>query len=82
MKRDLSVITDEVRDDIQVWLDEMNYDACPFEKLDEEDCPDPSICKAIFPTLEVVRNQPIVCPCDAYGKPYVIKITKEIIKCP
>ena len=80
MKRDLSVITDEVREDIQLWLDEMNYDHCPFITLDEEDCPDPSICKAIFPTLEVVQNLPSICPCDAYGKSYVIKVAKEIIQ--
>ena len=79
MKRDLSVITDEVRDDIQVWLDEMTYDACPFEELDEEGCPDPSICRAIFPSLELFQFNEFVCPCDAYGKKYVIKIAKEII---
>ena len=80
MKRDLSVITDEVRELIISWLGtlEGHDEECPFDESGIE-C---STCRAIFPKLKLIRknSDSVPCPCDAFQIPYVIKIAKEIIK--
>ena len=85
MKRDLSVITDEVKELIRKWIDKKDDRACPFD-FDLQLC---SICKNIFPKLPKYtpylyfhrhHDWSFVCPCDAFSVKYVIKVAEEIIK--
>ena len=78
MKRDLSVITDEVRGYIQRWLRNERFRRCPFPSTIQ--CT--KICPAVFPALRQIDliSGKVICPCDALNIPYVIKIAKKIIK--
>jgi len=76
MKRNLSAVTDEVKKRLQRWIDlGSNCKICPIPSKIK--CTE--ICEAVFPTLKskYIGNRP-ACPCDAFGKKYVIKIAKEI----
>ena len=83
MKRDLSIVTDEVRECLRSWVEILHdrYGECPFEEVEEiPSCP--TICYAVFPKLQLIDPDSIVCPCDVFKNSYVLKVTKEIIKCP
>ena len=78
MKRDLSVITVEVRERLHTWVVHEGGDptSCPL--------PDCNVCHAVFPKLPdtiIKKHGKIIdpCPCDYYNKNYVIRIAKEII---
>ncbi len=81
MKRDLSVITDKVRNRIQAWLEGVDPTSCPFPVVFNR-C---HICRSIFPQLPAVmvfQNREVKppCPCDYYDETYVIRVAKEIIQ--
>ena len=75
-KRDLTVLTPKVKNQIKAWLidEEGDPDYCPF--------PGPKcyICHVLLPGLpnNVAADNP--CPCDYYSREYVIKVAKALIK--
>jgi len=76
MKRDLSVLTDEVKSLIQTWLDIGDYGICPFEYSRRERSCHYKICSALFPLLRAVDG----CPCHIYSTNYVVRMAKEFVR--
>ena len=82
MKRDLSVITDEVKDRLKKWLIYEDDQECPFQSPTKgSSC---HICKSLLPKLPYERkttcSDAVICPCNAYQKHYVVKMAKEFVK--
>ena len=61
---------------IERWLSYPTMLRCPFGELTFS-C---SICFGYFPTLERKGNQNFLCPCPTYGKSYVKRVAKQLVK--
>lgn len=72
MKRDLSVITPDVRELIIGWFNLSNYHQ-------ETMCPgfSCSVCKSIFPSLKPKNGEH---PCKKFGLKYVKRVAREILR--
>ena len=82
MKRDLSVVDEEVLGRVKPWIH--NNGGCPFYG----DHHNGRKCKALFPKLEPYKSKkPITnnlcndycCPCGQFGLAYVTRIAKQIV---
>jgi hypothetical protein len=79
-RRDLSVLTDDVKERIERWLIRKDEFICPFlnEEEIEANC---GTCQSLFPSLSYEGDPPdLVCPCNAFKISYVVRIAKELIK--
>ena len=80
MKRDFSIITSWMKDNISEWLykdDLMKSMSCPFMKGNNKRC---DICNAAFPKLHKTPSFFTSCPCTKFGLKYVKRVAKEAIK--
>ena len=80
MKRNLDLITDDVKEAIKEWL-ALGIDgvrACPFTP---SRC---TVCRAIFPSLPLIVYFDIsingICPCDCFSLSYVRKVARQVIR--
>ena len=74
MKRDLSVMTPEVRKVLEKWLrwrSNHKKELCPFPGDVTTDC---HVCYLLFP------RKSTACPCLAFGLKYVTEVVRQALR--